>query len=68
MLGIAPHLGGKGVRVRSCRQLKSALEAAYAGASKFQLIKVMFRTVWRGLSGRLRVWRKTRNNRLTRAV
>ena len=38
---IAPHLGGHGVRVETCGQLKQALEAAHADASKFQLIEVM---------------------------
>lgn len=38
---IAPHLGGKGVRVHTRSQLKSALDAAYADNSKFQLIEVM---------------------------
>lgn len=38
---IAPHLGGKGMRVTTCAELKRALAAAHADASAFQLIEVM---------------------------
>jgi len=38
---IARPLGGKGVRVHTCGELKQALEDAYRDASRFQLIEVM---------------------------
>lgn len=38
---IASHLGGKGVRVQTCGELKAALENAHADNSCFQLIEVM---------------------------
>jgi indolepyruvate decarboxylase len=38
---IAAHMGGKGVRVSTCAELKSALDDAYNDNSKFQLIEVM---------------------------
>lgn len=38
---IAVHLGGHGVRVSTCAELGRALAAAYADASRFQLIEVM---------------------------
>ncbi len=38
---IAPHLGGCGVRVRTCAELARALEAAHADDSRFHLIEVM---------------------------
>lgn len=38
---IAPSLGGKGARARTCLELKHALEAALADRSRFHLIEVM---------------------------
>lgn len=38
---LAAPLGGRGVRVRSCGELKAALEAAWQDDSCFQLIEVM---------------------------
>jgi len=38
---IAAHLGGYGVRVTTCAELKRALAEAHADASRFRLIEVM---------------------------
>lgn len=38
---IAAHLGGHGVRVRTCAELGRALAEAHADVSRFQLIEVM---------------------------
>jgi len=38
---IAPQLGGKGVRVQTCAELKQALKTAHSDDSCFQLIEVM---------------------------
>lgn len=38
---IAPQLGGRGARVKTCAELKQALADAHADDSRFQLIEVM---------------------------
>jgi indolepyruvate decarboxylase len=38
---IAPHLGGHGVRVQTCAELKQAMAEAYDDDSRFRLIEVM---------------------------
>ncbi len=38
---LAASLGGRGVRVRTCAELKAALDAAWRDNSRFQLVEVM---------------------------